>query len=156
MGQPALWWNWAQLLHAEGLPAPMQPDHKEFLEALGQRLRGLRHDAGWTQGDMMLLHGYAESHWRKYENGRAGGLTVDTLLRIASVFNLSLVELMDGLGEFPRKTISAIERKAAVKTSARAARKTAARNSVVVKNATKTAPQRTSSSRNSSGNVATA
>lgn len=106
----------------------MQPDHDEFLKALGKRLRELRIERGWTVSDMLICHGYSDSHWRKYETGAFGGLTVDSLLRMASVFGLTLIELLDGIsGEFPKKSISADERNAAVKVSGRAARKTAAK-----------------------------
>ncbi len=52
---------------------------------------------------MVILHGYHDSQWRKYESG--GGLTIPSLLRIAEMFAVSISHLLDGLGFFPRRPV---------------------------------------------------
>ncbi|MGI4831717.1 MAG: helix-turn-helix domain-containing protein [Janthinobacterium lividum] len=79
---------------------------------LDQRfLKELRLQRGWSVTDMIVQHGYWDSHWRKYETGQAGGLTVDSLLRLAAISSSHWLN-STGLGEFPRLSITDIERKA--------------------------------------------
>lgn len=94
----------------------MHPDHKEFFAALGRRIKELRKENGWSLRDMVIKHGYYDAQWRKYENG--GPVTVDSMLRMATMFGLSLVQLLDGLGEFPRRSAPEIEEKAGTKRKA--------------------------------------
>lgn len=78
----------------------MDDGYKEFLAALGAHVRKMRKERGWSLRDMVVLHGYHDSQWRKYESG--GGLTIPSLLKIAGLFDMSIVALLDGLGQFPR------------------------------------------------------
>ena len=80
---------------------PMHPDHAEFFAALGRRIRELRLARGWSLRDMVLEHGYHVSQWQSYEKGSP--VTVDSLLRMSTVFGLTLTQLIGDLGEFPRK-----------------------------------------------------
>lgn len=77
----------------------MDEDYKAFLKALGVRIRLLRKERSLSLRDMVVLHGYHDSQWRKYESG--GGLTIQSMLRIAKVLKLSICELIDGLDKFP-------------------------------------------------------
>jgi transcriptional regulator with XRE-family HTH domain len=85
----------------------MEAEYKEFLSALGRRIKDLRKARGWSLRDMVMLHRYHDSQWRRYESG--GGLTIPSLLRIAGLFEVSLSKLLDGLAEFPRKSVLEIE-----------------------------------------------
>ena len=78
----------------------LHPDHVEFFAALGRRIRELRKERGWSLHDMVVKHGYYQSQWQKYEGG--GPVTVDSLLRMATIFGMPLGRLIDDLGEFPR------------------------------------------------------
>jgi len=77
----------------------MDDDYKRFLKVLGARIKTLRKERGLSLRDMVIHHGYHDSQWRKYESG--GGLTVQSMLRIAKVFKLSICELLRGLDQFP-------------------------------------------------------
>ena len=77
------------------------PEHKEFFEALGRRIRELRLARQWTLRDMVLL-GYHVSQWQKFEKGCP--VTVDSLLRLATVFGITLADLFGDLIEYPRES----------------------------------------------------
>lgn len=79
----------------------VHPDHAEFFAILGRRIKELRKERGWSLRDMILMHGYHLSQWQKYEKG--GPVTVDSLLRMAAVFDMTLSQLLGDLVEFPRK-----------------------------------------------------
>ena len=87
----------------------MDEDYKEFLKALGGRIRELRKQRGWSNRDIVFSLGINDSQWRSYERG--GGLRLDSLLRLAGCFQISLSELLDGLGQFPQKSVSSIRGK---------------------------------------------
>lgn len=78
----------------------LHPDHEEFFTALGRRARELRKAKGWTFQDMVLLHGYHVSQWQKIEKGCP--ITMDSLLRMATVFETSIGDLLGALTKFPR------------------------------------------------------
>lgn len=92
----------------------MDIDYKAFLLALGKRVKKFRKDRGWSLRDMVILHGYHDSQWRKYESG--GGMTVPSLLRIAAIFHVSISELLDGLAESPLPNGSPIKEKPKAKS----------------------------------------
>ena len=85
----------------------MEDEYKEFLAALGARIRQMRKERGWSLRDMVISHDYHDSQWRKYESG--GGLTIPSLLRIASMFSVSISQLLDGLGVYPRQPVEALD-----------------------------------------------
>ena len=85
------------------------PDYGQFLKELGARIKQLRHDRGLSLRDMIVIHGYADSQWRRYERG--GSVNVQTLLRICNAFKISLCVLLDGLGEYPAASVDEIKRK---------------------------------------------
>lgn len=78
----------------------LHPDHEDFFTALGRRARELRKAKGWTFQDMVLLHGYHVSQWQKIEKGCP--VTVDSLLRMGTVFGLTLAQLLGDLVDYPR------------------------------------------------------
>lgn len=87
-----------------GKKGSAHPDHAEFFLALGRRLRALRKERGWSIHHMVVNFGYYDTQWRKYEKG--GPVTVDSLLKMSTMFELTLVELLDGLGAFPRMAMT--------------------------------------------------
>ena len=80
----------------------LHPDHAEFFASLGRRIKELRRERGWALRDMVLMHGYHVSQWQKFEKGCP--VTVDSLLRMATVFNLTLNQLIGVLGDYPQTT----------------------------------------------------
>ena len=85
------------------------PEYGQFLKELGARIKQLRHERGLSLRDMIVIHGYADSQWRRYERG--GSVNVQTLLRICNAFKISLCVLLDGLGEYPAASVDEIKRK---------------------------------------------
>jgi transcriptional regulator with XRE-family HTH domain len=98
----------------------MDVDYKGFLAALGKRIKEFRKDRGWSLRDMVIQHGYHDSQWRKYESG--GGLTIPSLLRIASLYQVSLTKLLDGLAEYPAEPLANIKEKSSMKRVAKSAK----------------------------------
>jgi transcriptional regulator with XRE-family HTH domain len=87
-------------LHSKDFgPQPIDDDYEDFLRALGKRIKQLRNERGWSLRDMVVHHGYHDSQWRRMERGGAGN--VQSLLKIARAFQISLSTLLDGLGEYP-------------------------------------------------------
>jgi transcriptional regulator with XRE-family HTH domain len=66
----------------------------KFFRALGRRIRELRKTKGYSQEDMISF-GFSARHWQQIEAGRP--ITVTTLLRICSVFHVSMARLVRGL-----------------------------------------------------------
>jgi transcriptional regulator with XRE-family HTH domain len=69
-------------------------DHAKFFKALGQRLKKLRRQEGYSQEDMISF-GFSARHWQQIEAGRP--ITVTTLLRICEAFRISLATIVRGL-----------------------------------------------------------
>lgn len=57
--------------------------------------------------EIMLASGYSDPQWRRYEGG--GSLNVASLMRVALGLNATLSELLDGLGQWPRCSVAAIQ-----------------------------------------------
>ena len=87
------------------------------LEISGARIKNMRKKKGWSLRDMVKLHDYHDSQWRKFESG--GSMNVMSLLRIAEVFEMSLSKLLDGLAEFPKASVTEITKKVATKAVTR-------------------------------------
>ncbi|MGI4831534.1 MAG: helix-turn-helix domain-containing protein [Janthinobacterium lividum] len=81
----------------------MAEDYEHFQKALGKRLQKLRKERGFSLRDMTVLHGYAESQWRRME--REGVGTTQSLLRIARAFQTTVGDLLDGLGQYPKMSV---------------------------------------------------
>jgi transcriptional regulator with XRE-family HTH domain len=73
---------------------------EEFFRTLGQRIRALRLDGGYSQEDMIGF-GFSARHWQQIEAGRP--ITLKTLLRICDTFDIRPEKLLKGL-YFPSKT----------------------------------------------------
>ena len=95
-----------------GKRSPLHPDHGEFFAALGRRLKELRKERGWSLHTMVAVHGYYDAQWRKYEKG--GPVTVDSLLKMATMFGITLNTLMDDLGEWARQVMTVLHQKPGV------------------------------------------
>jgi len=74
-------------------------DERRFFKALGQRIRGLRKQRGYSQEDMISF-GFSARHWQQIEAGRP--ITVRTLLRICDVFHVRLDRIVIGLDKESR------------------------------------------------------
>jgi transcriptional regulator with XRE-family HTH domain len=77
----------------------MKYDHREFMKALGFRIKGLRKQRAWTLRDMVVTHGYHQTAWHRIERG--AGMTIPTLLKICDLFDMSVSQLLNGLADAP-------------------------------------------------------
>jgi len=71
--------------------APIVVNQQKFFVRLGERVRQLRRQRGYSQEDM-IGYGFAARHWQQIEAGRP--ITVTTLLRICGVFGTSAESLV--------------------------------------------------------------
>ncbi len=74
----------------------MRYTYDSFLKDLGARLKQMRKDRGWTLRMMVVEHKFHVTHWQGFENGKA--ISVRSLLRVCEVFDVSLEDLVRGLG----------------------------------------------------------
>ncbi len=63
--------------------------------------------------DIMISTGFYDTQWRKYEAG--GGLNLRSLMKIAQALRVTLVELFDGLGQWPEFTVQEIQAKHSIR-----------------------------------------
>ena len=77
----------------------MRYSYEDFLRELGAKLRQMRLDRGWTLRRMIVEYGFHLAQWQGFEKGK--GMSVPTLLRLCELFDLSLEELIGGLGRTP-------------------------------------------------------
>lgn len=70
------------------------PQDRTFLTALGKRVRLLRLSREWTQDEVAGKTGMSRSFVSLIEKG-GHGVDVVRLLRLADVFGVTLVELVD-------------------------------------------------------------
>jgi transcriptional regulator with XRE-family HTH domain len=68
-------------------------DYNAFLAHSAKRIKELRREHGLTLRDMVVVHGYHDSNWRRMEREGAG--SVQGLLRIAKAFGVPLTALTD-------------------------------------------------------------
>ena len=73
---------------------PKVANQERFFDRLGERVRALRKEHGYSQEDM-ISYGFSARHWQQIEAGRS--ITVSTLLRICAVFETSAEHLVRGL-----------------------------------------------------------
>jgi transcriptional regulator with XRE-family HTH domain len=69
---------------------------KEVLKPLGERIRDLRDKKGWSQEAMAKVAAMNASHLGEIERGEIDS-SLETLLRIAAAFNITLSELVHGI-----------------------------------------------------------
>lgn len=89
-----------------GKRKPLHRDHAAFFAALGRRIKELRKERNWSLNHMNVVHGYVASQWQGFEKGKA--LTIDSLLKMAEIFEVTLVKLLDSLGEFPTRALEEV------------------------------------------------
>jgi transcriptional regulator with XRE-family HTH domain len=76
---------------------PNEPGaYDQFFEALGLRLRELRKRRDWSQDDMGRYGGFSPRHWQQLERGERH-MNLETLLRIARIFETTPARLLQGL-----------------------------------------------------------
>jgi transcriptional regulator with XRE-family HTH domain len=69
-------------------------EYKAFLTHTAKRIKELRRERGLTLRDMVVVHGYHDSNWRRME--REGVGSVQSLLRIAKAFGVPLTTITTG------------------------------------------------------------
>ena len=74
-------------------------EYKAFLAHTAKRIKELRRQRGLTLRDMVVVHGYHDSAWRRME--REGVGTVQSLLRIAKAFGVPLTKIT--AGDYPQE-----------------------------------------------------
>ena len=87
-------------------------DYEEFLKLVAERIKTLRQERGLSLRDMVVIHGYHDSNYRRIERDGAGA--IQSLLRLCKAFNVKLSVLLDGLGEYPKEDLKKIGRKVAI------------------------------------------
>ena len=75
----------------------MQYEYERYLQELGARVRKLRTGRKLTHRQMIAEHGFHLNQLHRIEKGEP--VSVQTLLRLCSAFDLKMAELLDGLGE---------------------------------------------------------
>lgn len=61
---------------------------------VGERIRLLREEAGYSQNELAGLAGVSQTHIRRVELGQAG-ITVDKLQQVCDILGISLKEFFD-------------------------------------------------------------
>lgn len=70
-------------------------DDKKFLMKLGAKIRSIRTKKGWTLEEVEE-HGWGNwTHLQKIESGK--NITIVTLRKVATLYKISLSDLLDGL-----------------------------------------------------------
>jgi transcriptional regulator with XRE-family HTH domain len=89
--------------------------YESFQIEFAAKIRALRHDRGWSLRWMITEYGFHISHWQGFEKGR--GISLPSLMRLCEVFDLTLEELIGGLGrvESPMSPEAAPAREASAK-----------------------------------------
>lgn len=83
-----------------GASRDLPADYARYFRALGHRIRSRRTERKLTQEDM-ISYGFSLRHWQMIEAGRP--ITVFTLLRVCSAFEISPEQLVAGLAHHLRK-----------------------------------------------------
>jgi transcriptional regulator with XRE-family HTH domain len=66
-------------------------EYKAFLTHTAKRIKELRRERGLTLRDMVVVHGYHDSNWRRME--REGVGSVQSLLRVLKAFGVPLTTI---------------------------------------------------------------
>lgn len=86
----------------------VEAEYREFMKALGSRIKQFRMERGLSLRDMVVKYDYHDSQWRRFE--RSGASSLNALLRIAKAFNTTLSILLDGLGEYPGAAVEQLQK----------------------------------------------
>ncbi len=81
-------------------------EFRGFLKALGLRIKAIRKHKNMNMRDIMIATGHYDAQWRKYEAG--GSMNLMSLMKVALALEVSLSELLDGLGQWPIKSVAEI------------------------------------------------
>ena len=81
-------------------PGHLADEVAAFQKALGKRLRELRKKRDLSVRDMTVLHGYADAQYRRME--REGVGSTHSLVRLAKIFQISVADLLEGIGQHSR------------------------------------------------------
>lgn len=82
-------------------------EFRAFLKALGSRIKTFRKEKKLDMRHIMIVSGYYDAQWRKYEAG--GSLNIASLMKVALALDVSLTELFDGLGQWPKLSVAEIK-----------------------------------------------
>ena len=115
-------------------------EFRAFLKTLGTRIRLLRKEKNILMRDIMITSGYYDAQWRKYESG--GSLNVASLMKVALALDVSLIELLDGLGQWPKLSVHEIQQQSRLKSPQRSK----IEPEVALKNEPESKPRRTAPS----------
>jgi hypothetical protein len=73
----------------ESKKKPMSPEHQRKMKMLGQKIKALRMQQGYTSHEAFAYkHGFNRTQYFRYENGE--DLRFSSLLRIVSAFDMTL------------------------------------------------------------------
>ncbi|MGI4827109.1 MAG: helix-turn-helix domain-containing protein [Janthinobacterium lividum] len=86
-------------------------DYDEFLQLLAQRVKNLRQERNLSLRDMVVDHGYHDSNYRRIERDGVGG--IQSLMRLCKAFQISLAELLNGLGDYNKTDLQNIAKRVA-------------------------------------------
>jgi transcriptional regulator with XRE-family HTH domain len=86
-------------------------DYEAFLGQVANQIKTLRKERGLTLRDMVVIHGYHDSNYRRMEREGIGG--VQSLLRICKAFNVELCDLLN-FRDHPQKEPKAPTEKTSV------------------------------------------
>lgn len=81
-------------------------EFKGFLKLLGHRIRAIRREKKLDMRQVMIVSGYYDAQWRKYECG--GSMNLETLLKIALTLDVPLSYLLGDLERWPLKSVAQI------------------------------------------------
>ena len=84
-------------------------NYEQYMKDLGARIKQIRKARGLSLRDMVMKYDYHDSQWRKFE--RSGTGSINSLLRIARAFNISISILLDGLGEYSTASVAQLKNK---------------------------------------------
>ena len=68
-------------------------EFKGFLKTLGLRIRAIRKEKRLNMRHIMIVSGYYDAQWRKYESG--GNMNLASLMQVALALDVSLKELWE-------------------------------------------------------------
>ena len=77
---------------------------RETLTAIGERLRGVREESGYTVADMSSLLNTTETHYTDIENGEYS-MSCDRMITIKNIFGIELNWLICGEESEPGETV---------------------------------------------------
>lgn len=96
----------ADVIALKGAESGWNDDNGGHLVPIGERIKTLRKEAGWSQGELAEKVGGDARQLSRYENGRITP-SLDAAMRLAEAFNVSLDHLT--FDDVPRRPLHAAE-----------------------------------------------